>query len=282
MTARVAVNRVWQHLFGAGIVRTADNWGVKGEKPTHPELLDYLASTFISQDNWSQKKLIRRLMLTAAYQMSVIAPDTVAAKANLIDPENRLLWRMNRRRLEAEPLRDALLAVSGTLDPTLGGSLLTTANGDYVTNDQSGNQAGYAAPRRSIYLPVIRNAVYPLFQSFDFGDGTTVNAHRASTTVAPQALFLMNSPLVQDSARAFAVSLQLDAPVTDAVRIRKAIYRALGRPATDDDLWNAAAYLQRYEKALTPVEPDPFKRRERAYQSYCQALFASNEFIYVE
>jgi len=282
LTSRVAVNRIWQHLFGMGLVATSDNWGVRGEKPSHPELLDYLASTFVKEDKWSQKKLIRRLMLSSTYRMSVVAAPAVAAKANVFDPENRLLWRMNRRRLEAEPLRDAMLAVSGQLDKTLGGTLLPTNDNDYVTNDQSGNQAVYAAPRRSLYLPVIRNAIYPLFQSFDFGDGTTVNARRASTTVAPQALILLNSPLTLETSRAFASTLPLDAPVTDAVRIRQAIYRALGRPATEDDLWNAAVYLNRYEQAVAPLEPDPAKRRIRAYQSYCQALFASNEFIFVD
>jgi hypothetical protein len=173
LTARVAVNRIWQHLFGEGLVRTPDNWGVRGEKPTHPELLDYLASAFVNEDGWSQKKMIRRLMLTAAYQQAVTSP--IAAKAFPLDPENRLFWKMNRRRLEAEPLRDAVLAVSGTLDKTMGGSLLATGDAAYVTNDQSRDQAQYAAPRRSLYLPVIRNSIYDLFQSFDFGDGATVN-----------------------------------------------------------------------------------------------------------
>jgi mono/diheme cytochrome c family protein/cytochrome c553 len=281
LTARVAVNRIWQHLFGEGLVRTPDNWGVRGEKPTHPELLDWLAATFVKEDGWSQKKMIRRLMLTAAYQQSVTSP--IAAKAFPLDPENRLLWKMNRRRLEAEPLRDAILAVSGTLDTTMGGSLLDTKDNDYVTNDQSRDQAQYSAPRRGIYLPIIRNAIYDLFQSFDFGDGTSVNAKRAATNVAPQALFLLNSPLVRDASKAFAASLLTgpNANVTEEVRMRRAYYRALGRPATEDDVLRSLMYLNRYDAALVATEPDATKRRERAWQSLCQALFAANEFIYV-
>ena len=287
LTARVQVNRVWQHLFGEGLVRTPDNWGVKGEKPTHPELLDYLAATFTDSrakggDNWSQKRLIRRLMLTNAYQMATVSP--LANRAAQTDPENRLLWRQNRRRLEAEPLRDAVLSVAGTLDTHLGGSLLTTADNDYVTNDQSKDQALYDAPRRALYLPVVRNSVYDLFQAFDFGDGTTVNAHRASTTVAPQALFLLNSPLVREAAGAFARSLLTgpNANTPDNLRIRRAYYRAFARPANDGEVSQALTYVSRYQNALASTEPDGSKRRERAWQSLCQALLASNEFIYLE
>ena len=279
LTSRVAVNRIWQALFGTGLVATPDNWGLTGEKPSHPELLDYLAATFTQEDNWSQKKLIRRLMLSSTYQMDVTSP--TVAQAARIDPENRLLWRMNRRRLEAEPLRDALLYVAGKLDARIGGSLLTTRDNDYVTNDQSADNALYDAPRRSLYLPVIRNSVYGLFQAFDFGDGTTVNAHRASTTVAPQALFLLNSPLVRDAAGTFAQSLLKDVPHSDFDRIRQAYYRALGRPATHEEVIRSMAFLYRYETALLTVEPDAAKRQQRVWQSYCQALYASNEFSYV-
>ena len=282
LTARVEVNRVWQHLFGEGLMRTPDNWGVKGDKPTNLPLLDYLASTFVREDGWSRKKLIRRIMLSSAYKMAVETP--LMARAAVVDPENRLLWHMSRRRLEAEPLRDSLLSVSGLLDPKMGGSLLNTRDDDYVTDDQSREKAAYTAPRRSIYLPVIRNAVYDLFQAFDFGDGSGVNAHRASTTVAPQALFLMNSPLVQQTSAAFAHDLLTgkNANAPDATRVQTAFARAFARPAAPAEVARATNYLARYEAALVASEPDGAKRRERAWQSYCQALFASNEFCFVD
>jgi cytochrome c553 len=283
LTARVAVNRTWQHLFGDGLVRTPDNWGVKGEKPTHPELLDWLAATFVRDDRWSQKKLIRRLMLSSAYRMASASPQET--KAQTLDPDNRLLWRMNRRRLEAEPYRDALLAVAGKLDPAMGGTLLTTPNDDYVTNDQSKDRAQYGVYRRSLYLPVIRNSLYDLYQAFDFGDGMTVNARRASTTVAPQALFALNSPLARESAEAFAASL-LDGKqagqADDADRIRRAYLRAYGRPATTVEVARCRNFLARYGTALAAYEPDASKRRLRAWQGLCQVLLAANEFLYVD
>lgn len=279
LTARVAVNRVWQHLFGAGLVRTPDNWGLRGEVPTHPELLDYLAATFVAQDNWSQKKLIRRLMLTDAYQMTSVVPQSEGAFRK--DPENRLLWRANRRRLEAEPFRDSVLFVSGQLDPKMGGTLLTTPDAEYVTNDQSQDQGFYAQKRRSIYLPVIRNSLYDLFQSFDFGDGTTVNAQRADTTVSPQALYALNSPLVRDAADSFAASLpEVSDKVTDTVRIQTAYRRAYGRWASKAELQRVDAYLDQYVALSAALEPNPEQRRKKAWSSFCQTLLASNEFLY--
>ena len=165
-----------------GIVRTPDNFGFLGDRPVHPQLLDWLATTFMEQ-GWSFKRLQKEIMLSNTYKMSGASDP----KAMLVDPDNCLFWRKPRRRLEAEPLRDSLLAVSGQLDLTLEGSLLTTPNNDYVTNDQSGNGARYSAPRRSIYMPIIRNALFDMFQAFDFGDPSIVNAKRATTTVAPQA-----------------------------------------------------------------------------------------------
>ncbi|MBC8134906.1 MAG: DUF1549 domain-containing protein [Fibrella sp.] len=281
LTARVAVNRVWQHLFGTGLVRTPDNWGLRGEAPTHPELLDYLAATFVRQDDWSQKKLIRRIMLTDAYQMTSVVPHGEASFRK--DPENRLLWRANRRRLEAEPFRDSLLFVAGQLDPRMGGTLLTTPDADYVTNDQSKDRGLYATKRRSIYLPVVRNSLYDLFQSFDFGDGATVNARRADTTVSPQALYALNSPLVRDAADSFAASLPAataDSTKTDATRIQTAYRRAYGRWASASEVQRADAYLDQYVALSAALDPDPEQRRKKAWSSFCQTLLASNEFLY--
>ncbi|GAB4456837.1 MAG: hypothetical protein OHK0029_15430 [Armatimonadaceae bacterium] len=277
LTARVAVNRVWLHLFGNGLVATPDNWGLRGETPSHPELLDWLAHTFIHEDDWSLKKLIRRIVLSDTYRQASAVNNPRAAQ---VDPENRLLWRQNMRRLEAEPLRDAIHAVAGTLDLTMGGTLLGTRNGDYVTNDQSANAAQYNAPRRAIYLPVIRNAVYDFFATFDFGDPSMVNAQRASTIVAPQALFLLNSELVRKQASSFA-SLLLKGEKPHDLRIRQAIARAYARPATASEIAHAQQFLTNADKLLTQSEPDPTKRTEAAWSAYCQTLFAANEFIYV-
>lgn len=276
LTSRVLVNRVWQIYFGQGLVRTPDNFGLLGERPTHPELLDWLAATFMEQ-GWSLKKLHRTIILSSAYQMSV-ANNTKAQKT---DPDNRLLWRMNRRRLQAEAVRDAILSVSGRLDPAIGGSLLTTPNNDYVTNDQSGNGAGYNSSRRSIYLPIIRNALFDMFQAFDMGDPSTVNAQRATTIVASQALYLMNSPFVLEQSRHFAQSLLDNAGMEDAARLRSAYLRALGRSPSPAESARLLDYLKRYEAALSESEPDAAKRRLAAWQSLCQILFASNEFIYL-
>ncbi len=276
LPARVAVNRIWQGHFGEAIVRTPENWGLLGDRPAHAELLDWLATTFVQQ-GWSQKKVHRLIMLSNTYKMSTL----YNPKAALADPENRLLWRMDRRRLEAEPFRDAILFVSGKLDLSLGGSLLTTPNNDYVTNDQSGNGAGYNAPRRSIYLPIIRNALFDMFQAFDMGDPSMVVAKRTATTVAPQALFVMNSPFVMEQSKALAESLLSDTAVMDAKRIEQAYLKLFSRPPTQAEIAEGTAYLAKYSQALSATEKDADKRRHTAWASYCQILLASNEFIYV-
>jgi mono/diheme cytochrome c family protein len=274
LTARVLVNRVWQHRFGEGLVRSPDNFGQLGDRPTHPELLDWLALRFV-RDGWSIKKLHRLILLSSTYQQSSNA-DPAAA-----DPDNKLLWKMNRRRLEAEPIRDAMMAAAGTLDSKLGGTLLNNGNFTYVNNENSTNTARYDNHRRSVYLPVIRNSVFDFFQVFDFAEPHVPNGKRASTVVTPQALYLMNSPFVKDQARAFAESL-LRGPGEDADRVRTAYLKAYGRRATDDEVDQALEFIARYDAALTGTESDVSKRRRGAWQSFCQVLFAGSEFVYVE
>jgi hypothetical protein len=201
------------------------------------------------------------------------------------DPDNRVLWRFHRQRLEAEAIRDSILAVAGTLDRTMGGSLLATPNFAYITNDQSRNAAQYDTTRRSVYLPVIRNAVYPVFQVLDFGDPSYPNGKRASTTVAPQALFLMNSRLILEQARAFADRLLALPGVDDAGRVQRAHALAYSRPASPVEVAEALSYLRGREERLAASQPDtgvpPEPRRRAAWAEYCQALFAANEFVYV-
>ena len=295
LTSRVMVDRVFRHLFGLGLVNTPDNWGIRGEKPSNPKLLDTLAVTFATDDNWSVKRLIKRLMLTDTYAQSSLAytvkPGSVAlvdgkkrpvADPMIVDPANQLLWRANRRRLDAEPLRDAMLAVSGQLDRTIGGTFLGTKNRDYVTNDQSGNGARYDALRRSIYLPVIRNAVYDYLQAFDFGDPSMVNAARTATTVAPQALYVMNSPMVIDFSKKFAQKMLALPGISEIERMNAATYEAIGRPQTDAEKAIATRFFIAYDLVLEDAVPDSADRRRRIWDAYCQALLASNNFAYVE
>ena len=175
------VNRVWRWHFGQGLVRSVDNFGKLGEPPSHPELLDWLATRFID-DGWSLKKLHKRIMLSRVYQMSTAWNEQAAR----LDPENRLLWRMPRRRMEAEELRDSLLAVSGQLDSTMGGTSARVHALPEPVRHRSGHVKPdlYQSTRRSVYLPVLRSAVYDLFQAFDFPDPAVLNGDRATTTVA--------------------------------------------------------------------------------------------------
>ena len=216
-------------------------------------------------------------MLSNTYQMGT----QYNAKYALADPENRLMWRFNRHRLEVEAIRDSILTVTGNLDRTMGGTLLKTPNFGYVTNDQSGNGAQYDAPRRSIYLPVIRNAVFDVFQVFDFVEPSLENGQRATTTVAPQALFLMNGQFVLNESRLLAERLLADSTADDGARLGKAYQLAFGRPAAPDEIAAAQDYLKLYSDKLTAKEPDAAKRRIKAWESFCQILFASNEFVYV-
>jgi hypothetical protein len=275
LIARVIVNRVWAGHFGAGLVRSPDNFGRLGERPTHRELLDWLAAELV-QAKWSLKHLHRLIVTSATYRQSTRHD----ASAFLKDPENKLLWRFNRHRLDAEELRDALLAVSGRLDRTMGGSLLTVPNRQYVTGTGNRNYEGYASTRRSVYLPVIRSAVYDVLQTFDFPDPSVPNGQRATTTIPTQALMLLNSPFADQSAEALAKSL-LALPCDDAGRVREAYRRVYGRTPTSAELDKVTAYLRKSEQAADP-KFTPESRRLQAWRGLCRVLFASNEFVFVE
>lgn len=276
LTARVMVNRIWQHHFGEGLVRSPDNFGKLGDRPSHPELLDWLARRFMEK-GWSIKAMHRLIMLSQAYQMSSEPSD----RASQIDPDNRLLWHMPRRRMEVEAIRDSILAISGKLDRTQGGLLLNVNNFDYVTNDGSGNNASYNTPRRSIYLPVIRNAVYDVFQVFDFVEPSVLNGHRDSTTVAPQALFLMNGPFVLEQSRALAEKLLSKAADDDPARLRYLYSLTFSRLPVESEIAQAMTYLHGIRERLKSTIPQEEKRRLRSWQSLCQVLFASNEFVFI-
>lgn len=277
LTSRVMVNRVWRWHFGQGLVASTDNFGRLGERPSHPELLDWLARRFV-ESGWSIKALHRAIMLSSTYQMST----AYDAQAALTDPDNRLVWRMPRRRLDAEEIRDSLLAVSGTLDATLDGSLLQSKNREYVAATSSVNPTNYDSQRRSIYLPVVRSALYDLFQAFDFAEPSVLNGNRASTTVAPQALFMMNGKLVLDATEKLAQELLDRIDLDDSGRVQRLHALAFARPASELELARARDFITRYEQGLASQSLDAAQSRLRAWQGLCKAILATNEFLFVE
>jgi mono/diheme cytochrome c family protein len=275
LTARVMANRVWAGHFGAGLVRTPDNFGRLGERPSHPELLDWLAAEFVEK-KWSVKHLHRLVVTSAAYRTSSRADPAALLK----DPENRLLAHFPRRRLDAEEVRDALLAVSGLLDRTTGGTLLKATPRQYVTGTGNRNYEGYAHYRRSVYLPVVRSAVYDVFQTLDFPDPSVPNGQRTATTIPAQALFMLNGALADQTSDALAKAV-LAAGGDAAARVREAYRRAFGRAPTAAELDKVLAYLKASEDAADPKSTAD-ERRLRAWRGLCRVLFASNEFVFVE
>jgi hypothetical protein len=218
----------------------------------------------------------RLIMLSSTYQMS----SQFNPRAAELDPENRMLWRFDIQRLEAEEIRDALLAVSGLLDPSMGGSLLHVKNRQYLFDHTSLDRTKYDVPRRSLYLPVIRNNVYDVFQLFDFADPSVQTGDRATTTVAPQALFMMNSELVAKASDALAAGL-LKQQGDDTSRIQTLYLKAYGRPADAREVARARGLTAAFEAKLQKTEPDEAKRHQQALAWTCQVVLAANEFIFI-
>jgi cytochrome c553 len=268
LTARVFVNRVWQGHFGEGLVRTPNNWGIMGEKPTHPELLDYLAKRFVD-GGWSIKAMHRTIMLSSAYQMSSQAAQPVRD----VDPANLLWSRFNRIRMTVEQIRDGILALSGNLDLTLGGSLLPTGPAVKGSRQQLDPDD---LKRRTLYIPVRRGNIPVLLTTFDYGDATTAGDGRSRTNVAPQALFMINSRFVVERSKDFAKRLLDDAALSDKERIERAYLMVLTRSPEPDEIDSALTYIGNLEKQLG--KPDSHLT---AWQSLCQVLIATNEFLYL-
>jgi len=276
LTARVIVNRVWRWHFGAGLVRSTDNFGNLGERPSHPELLDWLASHFVMR-GWSLKSLHRLIMSSATYRMS----SAYDAHAAAVDPDDRLLWQWRRKRLEAEAIRDAMLFVAGNLDETRGGSLLTSNPREYVTGTASRNATTYASQRRSLYLPVIRSALYELFQAFDFAEPSVAHGDRDATTMAPQALFMLNAELVHQQAQSLAEQLIVAHPDDASERIVELYERALSRAPTPAEADRALRFVENYaaHPAVASLDGDA---QFAAWRALCRVMLASNEFLYVD
>lgn len=271
LTARVMVNRLWRWHFGQGIVSSTDNFGILGGKPSHPELLDWLTRTFI-ESGWSIKDMHRLIMKSAVYQQASSVSFSTSDKADprLIDPENRLLWRANIQRLEAEQIRDAMLAVSGWLNLKIGGKTIPLRNREFVFNHTSKDATTYESPRRALYLPIIRNNLYDMLEQFDYPDPTLPTGSRNSTVVAPQALIMMNAPVVLESSTRLARSLT--ALPDDEKRVQQAYALLYGRPPVDHEKARALAMTHELGATESP---------ERAWALLCQSLFAANEFIYL-
>jgi hypothetical protein len=291
LTARVMVNRIWLHHFGEGLVRTPSDFGMRSEPPTHPELLDYLATRFV-EEGWSVKQMHRLIMLSSAYQMS----SEEDARGQKLDPENRLLWRMNRRRLDLEALRDSLLAVSGQLDPKIGGPAVEITKPPYP-------------PRRTIYGFIDRQNLQGMFRTFDLASPDTTNSLRHQTTVPQQALFMMNSPFVVDQARHVAARPELAAMKDPARRIRYAYRLLFGRLPSADEVALGLRFTQspvagrqppgggtsgapgkgevllastgKPEDSSSPLKKDPAMSLS-PWEEYIQVLLMTNEFAFVD
>lgn len=277
LTARVVVNRVWRWHFGQGLVRSPDNFGKLGEAPTHPELLDWLADEFV-RSGWSFKNLHRLILRSAVYQQ---ASDLPSINPSSVDPENVWLARFPLRRMDAEVLRDSVLAVSGLLDRTMGGSLLHVKNREFFFDHTSKDLTKYDSLKRTVYLPVVRNNLYDVFQLFDATDSTVSNGDRNSSTVAPQALFLMNSDLVQDAANGLAQRLLAMSEKDDAARLDQLYVAAYGRPASDSETTRLMGFINR-SIAANAESSDAAAKRLAAWRAVCHVVLTSNEFLYIK
>ena len=259
LLARVMVNRLWQNHFGNGIVKTSNDFGFQGERPSHPELLEWLAKE-LTKNGWKLKPLHKQIMLSATYQQS----HESNAENVKIDPDNRYLWHYQPRRLDAELIRDALLAVGGNLD---------TKNmyGPSATNDNS--------QQRSIYLRVKRSELIPLMSTFDAPEPTQSIGERISTTVPTQALVMLNSPLVRQQAEKLAkrIAPSPETPMKDAIQ---AAYRiAFARAPSDNEQDEMQKFMESQRKIMGGANP---ANNDKAFIEFCHTLLCLNEFVYID
>ncbi len=270
LTARVMANRVWHWLFGQGLVRSLDDFGATGEKPSHPELLDHLAIRLVEHD-WSLKELIREIVLSRTWQQS----SRFQSSHFVIDPENRFLWRASQRRLEAEAIRDAMLVVSGNLDPNRPPKPLLNAVGEGTVGQSvfEPEIRKIDVNHRSVYLPRVRNVLPNSLELFDAPDASNVTGARETTTVPLQALYAMNHDFVRRQAEAFAARLEREPTKT---RIEFAHLTAFGRPPTDRERRMGALFAQKYRADERGIDNTELQRKTLA--AYCQALMCAAEF----
>ena len=274
LTARVMVNRIWLHLFGRGLVPTPDNFGTAGQRPSHPELLDTLAVSFMDE-GWSVKKLIRRIVLSRAYQLA----STHDAHSFEVDPDNTLIWRMSPRRLEAEALRDAVLAISGRLDlePPIGSAVARAGEGP--AGPARGFNDDTQDRHRSVYLAIVRDQLPESLTLFDFADPGLVMGERSTTSGPSQALYLMNNPFLIRQAESAANRLRAAAS-NDDERIEAAYLRFLARTPTESERTRARDFLAGFLAGDSASKTAG--RPAAAWTAFCQALYACAEFRYLD
>ena len=267
LTARVMVNRVWQHHFGKGLVKTPNDFGTRGTPPTHPELLDWLAADFV-RSGWSVKHLHRRIMLSETYQRA-------SGGSNDRDPANDTYWRFDRRRLSAEEIRDALLVVGDTLDSSPAGPHPFPPQSSWNFTQHTPFNTFYDTSRRSVYLMVLRNRRHPFLGLFDGADPNASTPERQVTTVPTQALYFMNDPFFHKQATAFADRLSMR---PESERVDAAFRLAFQRVPTASEAAKTRRFLSIYLAALTDVPPAD--RQRQAWAAYARVLLGSNEFLY--
>jgi hypothetical protein len=281
LTARVAVNRIWQYHFGKGIVKTPSDFGVTGDRPSHPELLDWLAIEFVKR-GWSWKATHRLILLSSAYRQSSQFNQQAAAK----DPENRLLWRMNPRRLEAEPLRDGVLAVSGKLNSEMFGPGIYPRIDPDVINTGSrprwplNAKDDHSTWRRSVYIFVKRSVLLPLIEVFDCPATVVSGPVRAVSTVSPQSLALMNNEFVLQQSGFFAERVAREAGADRRAQVVRAFKIALNRPPNAKEIEWSLSFLK--------SQADGYAKRKNenpeasALRDFCHAIINLNEFVYID
>ena len=284
LMARVFVNRVWRHHFGEGLVRTSGDFGVRGELPSHPELLEWLANEFVSS-GWSVKHLHNLIVKSAVYQQST---DFDAARSEK-DPNNRLLWRRRPMRIEAEILRDTIADVSGVLNteqygpafkPPIPKEAMQARNlqDPYPVNVQDSKETR----RRTVYMFHKRVVQHPMMQAFDAPDSAVTCSRRSSTTVAPQALVLLNDPIIRDRAETFAQRLLSETSGDMTALVERSFWLALSRPPSQSEWQASIAFLEAQVKRRAETSADVEATKLLALTDFCQALFSLNEFIYVD
>jgi hypothetical protein len=288
LTARVMVNRVWQYHFGSGLVKTPSDFGVRGTPPTHPELLDWLATRFI-EDGWSLKKLHKRIMLTSVYQLGDVERSPASfesreawLRATKVDPSNHYHWRFNRHRLDAEELRDTLLTLSGELD----NSMLTEPHPfppvekwDFTQHHPF--RGVYDSNRRSVYLMTARLNSRPFFTTFDGADRNASTPKRDSSVTTVQSLYLLNDEFVHKRAEAFAKRLERETS-NDAARLDRAFLLTFARPPTDHEREQTTAWLELLRKQLEMSGIPAAERDQQVWSALARVLFRANEFLYVD
>jgi hypothetical protein len=294
LTARVMVNRVWHYHFGAGLVKTPSDFGVRGLPPSNPELLDWLAHRFISE-GWSLKKLHREILLSRTYALSSIVPpkkepadgiiqvtNAAAVDPAVVDPDNRLHWRFNRRRLDAESLRDTMLFVSGSLDPSrLEQPHPFPAPEQWEFTQHHPFRATYPSNRRSVYLMTSRLTAQPFFQTFDGPDRNASSAVRDSSVTTVQALYFVNNEFVHEQAEKFAKRIEAIGN-NDAERLQQAFLALVAREPSAEETQQMVTYLSTAREKLSQSGKPADQVESAAWASLCRAMFRTNEFLYID